>query len=49
LPNDRLSKIELPTSLLAAQVDFAPAKFFSFSREAKFGEFRPSALAQVVC
>jgi hypothetical protein len=28
---------------------FAPANFFSFSRGAKFGEFRPSAPAQVVC
>jgi hypothetical protein len=30
-------------------VDFAPAKFFSFSREAKFGQFRPTLLLQVVC
>jgi hypothetical protein len=30
-------------------MNFASAKYFSFSRGAKFGEFRPSALAQVVC
>jgi hypothetical protein len=28
---------------------FAPAKFFLFCREAKFGEFRLTAPAQVVC
>jgi hypothetical protein len=28
---------------------FAPLKFFSFSRGAKFGEFRPTVPAQVVC
>jgi hypothetical protein len=28
---------------------FAPPKFFSFSRGAKFGEFRPTLPAQVVC
>jgi hypothetical protein len=30
-------------------VNFAPSNLFSFSRGAKFGEFRPSAPAQVVC
>jgi hypothetical protein len=28
---------------------FASLKFFSFCRGAKFGEFRPTAPAQVVC
>jgi hypothetical protein len=32
-----------------SRLNFAPAKFFSFSRGAKFGEFRLSAPAQVVC
>jgi hypothetical protein len=30
-------------------LNFASLKFFSFSRGAKFGPFRPTATAQVVC
>jgi hypothetical protein len=29
--------------------DFRLSEFFSFSSEAEFGEFRPSAPAQVIC
>jgi hypothetical protein len=36
-------------SLSKQALIFAPRKFFSFSRGAKFGEFRPASLAQVVC
>jgi hypothetical protein len=34
---------------LARCLIFGSLRFFSFSREAKLGEFRPSAPAQVVC
>jgi hypothetical protein len=43
-----LSKIKSPASQHLLSLNFAPANFFSFSRGAKFGEFRSSAPAQVV-
>jgi hypothetical protein len=34
---------------LTRRRDFCTTEFFSFSRGAKFGEFRPTVPAQVVC
>jgi hypothetical protein len=35
--------------MAAAWLNFASAKFFSFCREAKFGDFRLTSPAQVIC
>jgi hypothetical protein len=35
--------------VMRSAVDFCLTEIFSFCREAKFGEFRPTLPAQVVC